>query len=181
MTTNGARAQLEHPVRGGSDDYWDCVDFLVTEATVLDDNRVNDWLAMLHQEIEYSVPIRLTRERTAGPGFSDDAYHLLETYTTLTLRVERLSGDYAWAEDPPSRTRRLVTNFRVSRLADCDDLRVRSNLLIYRERLDDRDYQLISGERHDDLRSQDGRWLLVRRSVLLDHTTLMTPNVGIFL
>jgi 3-phenylpropionate/cinnamic acid dioxygenase small subunit len=174
-------AITEQPIRGGSEEYWDCVEFLVAEAAALDENRAEDWLEMLHPEIDYRVPIRVTRERTAGPGFTDDAYHLFETYNTLALRVERLSGDYAWAEDPPSRTRRLVANFRVTRPANADDLRVRSNLLIYRERLDDRDYQLISAERHDDLRMMQGRRRLVRRLVLLDHTTLMTPNVGIFL
>ena len=42
-------------------------------------------------------------------------------------------------------------------------------------------HQLISGERRDDLRQHNGRLVLVRRLVLLDHVTLLTPNLGIFL
>jgi 3-phenylpropionate/cinnamic acid dioxygenase small subunit len=169
------------PAASGSDEYWRCVDFLVTEAEALDENRVDDWLGMLHPEIDYRVPIRVTRERTGGPGFSDDGFHMFESHDSLALRVERLSTDYAWAEDPPSRTRRFVTNFRVAALDGTGDLRVRSNLLLYRERFDDRQRHLISGMREDDLRETDGRLLLVRRLVLLDHSTLLTPNLGVFL
>jgi len=176
-----ARPQVLDRVTDGSEEYWRCVRFLVDEAAALDGNRIGEWVEMLHPEIDYRVPIRVTRERTGGAGFSGEAYHLWENHGTLALRAERLSGDYAWAEDPPSRARRFVSNFSVFRLAGSDDLRVTSNLLVYRERLDDRDFQLLSGERHDDLREQGGRLRLVRRLVLLDHTTLMTPNIGIFL
>jgi 3-phenylpropionate/cinnamic acid dioxygenase small subunit len=168
-------------VRSGSEEYWRCVEFLVDEAAALDDNRFDEWLGMLHPEIDYRVPIRVTRERAAGPGFSSEGYHLFENHSSLTTRVDRLGTDYAWAEDPPSRTRRLLGNFRVFSLEGTADLRVRHNLLVYRERLDDPDPQLLSGEREDDLRERDGELRLVRRLVLLDHSTLMTPNLGIFL
>jgi 3-phenylpropionate/cinnamic acid dioxygenase small subunit len=168
------------PVPSGSADYWLCVDFLVDEARALDENRLADWFAMLHPEIDYRVPIRVTRERTKGLGFSEEGFHFLEDHDSLGIRVDRLATDYAWAEDPPSRTRRIVSNFRVFGL-ESGDLRVKSNLLIYRERLDDLDPQLLSAERHDDLRAHEGRRRLVQRLVLLDHATLMTPNLGIFL
>ncbi len=167
-------------VQSGSDEYWRCVDFLTEEASALDENRVNDWLEMLHPEIDYRVPIRVTRERAAGLGFSREGYHFFEDHDSLAVRVERLSTDYAWAEDPPSRTRRFLTNFRVSKL-DGGDLRTRSNLMLYRERLDERNPQLLSAEREDDLRAAGGGLRLVRRLVLLDHSTLLTPNLGIFL
>jgi ethylbenzene dioxygenase subunit beta len=168
-------------VQSGSAVYWSCVDFLADEAEALDQNRVADWLEMLHPEIDYRVPMRASRERSKGLGFSEEGYHLCENHGSLALRVERLSGDYAWAEDPPSRTRRLVTNHRVFRMEGSSDLRVRSNLLLYRERLDEPEPQLLSGEHEDDLREHEGTLRLVRRVVLLDHATLLTPNLGIFL
>jgi 3-phenylpropionate/cinnamic acid dioxygenase small subunit len=168
-------------VPSGSAEYWRCVDFLIDEAAALDDNRLDDWLAMLHPEIDYRVPIRVTRERAAGPGFSGEGYHLFENHDSLTTRVDRLATDYAWAEDPPSRTRRLVTNFRVYEVGGSEDLRVRGNLLLYRERLDEPKPQLLSAKREDDLRELDGELRLVRRLVLLDHGLLPTPNLGIFL
>jgi ethylbenzene dioxygenase subunit beta len=181
---NPAEATTEDaltPVPSGSEDYWRCVDFLLAEAEALDENRVSDWLEMLHPELDYRAPLRTTRERSKGLGFSAEGYHFYETHDSLSLRVERLSTDYAWAEDPPSRTRRFVSNHRVATLDGSGDLRVRSNLLLYRERGDETEPQLLSGERVDDLRELDGRLTLVRRRILLDHATLLTPNLGIFL
>jgi 3-phenylpropionate/cinnamic acid dioxygenase small subunit len=182
MTPIEARAEpVLTRIESGSAAYWRCVDFLTDEAEALDRNRVTDWLRMLDPEIDYRAPIRTTRERAKGLGFSDEGYHFFENHNSLSLRVERLSGDYAWAEDPPSRTRRIVTNHRVYAVEGSSDLRVHSNLLLYRERLDETDPRLLSAEREDDLRERDGRLRLVRRIVLLDHATLLTPNLGIFI
>jgi 3-phenylpropionate/cinnamic acid dioxygenase small subunit len=168
-------------VSSGSEAYWRCVDFLIDEAAALDGNRLDEWLSMMHPEIDYRVPIRITRERTAGLGFSDEGMHLFENHESLSLRVERFATDYAWSEDPPSRTRRFLSNFRVFAVQGSDDLRVHANLLLYRERLAEPGSQLMSAEREDDLRELDGAPKLVRRTVLLDHAVLPTPNLGIFL
>lgn len=165
----------------GSPEYARCVDFTLDEVAALDENRLSDWLAMMHPEVDYRAPIRTTRERTKGAGFSSEGYHFFENLDSLTTRVDRLATDYAWAEDPPSRTRRFVSNFRVYAIDGGDDMRVHSNLLVYRERLDETDQQFLVGERHDDLRELDGELRIVRRLVLLDHSILMTPNLGIFL
>jgi 3-phenylpropionate/cinnamic acid dioxygenase small subunit len=180
MAELAVEERAETRVGSGSEEYWRCVDFLVDEAEALDQNRLDDWLAMLHPEIDYRAPIRVTRERTKGLGFSEQGFHFFENHDSLTTRIDRLATDYAWAEDPPSRTRRFVSNFRVASL-EGGDLRVRSNLLLYRERLDETHPQLLVGEREDDLRALDGELRLVRRLVLLDHSILMTPNLGIFL
>ena len=181
MSTEAIEDRVSARIPSGSPEYWRCVDFLVNEAAALDENRLDDWLAMLHPEIDYRAPIRVTRERTRGPGFSEQGFHFFENHESLITRIDRLSTDYAWAEDPPSRTKRFVSNFRVFSLEGADDLRVRSNLLLYRERLDETHPQFLVGERDDDLREADGGLRLVRRLVLLDHTILMTPNLGIFL
>ena len=74
---------------------------------------------MLDEEIDYRVPIRLTRERAAGAGFSKEGFHLFENYESLTTGVERFATDYAWAEDPPARTRRFAQ--QLPRLRDRRD------------------------------------------------------------
>lgn len=156
-------------------------DALLQEAELLDDNRVREWFdAFVHEDIDYEVPVRVTRERSGGPGFAEGSWHMKETWGTLATRVARLDSEYAWAEDPPSRTRRFVTNIRVEPGGSDDEVTVRSNLLIYRGRYDTTDHQLLSGERRDRFRRTDGSWKLVKRLVLLDHTTLPTHNLAIF-
>jgi 3-phenylpropionate/cinnamic acid dioxygenase small subunit len=161
--------------------YRECTDFLVREAEYLDDNRMREWLELLHRNVVYRMPIRVTRERAAGPGFSETSWHLNETWGSLETRVARLESEYAWAEDPPSRTRRFVTNFRIEPRDGEDEANVRSNILLYRGRYDSPAFQFLSAERHDVLRLVDSDWKLLERLVLLDHTTLGTQNLAVFL
>jgi 3-phenylpropionate/cinnamic acid dioxygenase small subunit len=161
--------------------YAACADFLDDEAAALDENRLDDWLAMLHPDIDYRVPIRLSRERAAGLALSEGGYHLFEDHASLRTRVERLATDYAWAEDPPSRTRRFVSNVRVFAVEGEDDLVVRSALMLYRECLDHSRPEMLCGARDDRLRPAEDGLRLVRRVVVLDHTVLGTHNLSVLL
>jgi 3-phenylpropionate/cinnamic acid dioxygenase small subunit len=159
---------------------WECTAWLSHEAELLDDNRQRDWLALLDPEIDYRVPVRVTRERTRGAGFSEQGFHMLEDHASLEVRVDRLDSEYAWAEDPPSRMRRLVTNVRLGEIAG-DTVAVRSNFLYFRgARYDAPGHDLLVGERQDVLRRTPDGLKLLRRMVLLDHTTLGTPNLAFF-
>src|SRR3546814_6574447 len=73
------------------------------EAAALDERRFDDWVAMLHEELVYTAPIRLTR---TGPNRDRDVVrtmkHFDDDYASILMRTGRLSKS-AWAEDPPSR------------------------------------------------------------------------------
>ena len=159
-----------------------CAPFLFREAELLDDRRFSEWLeTCLSEDLEYLVPIRTTRESTSGtPEFSTTSFHQKDSYANMKVRVARLMTEHAWAEDPPSRTRRLVTNVRVRNLSG-DEVEVRSNLMLYRSQGASTGHDLIVGERRDVLRMEVSGLRLRRRVVLLDHTTLGTANLGVFL
>ena len=161
--------------------YLEVQHFLIREAELLDNRRLHDWFALLAEDIDYRVPVRITLDRpsTASP-FSDDAFHMVDDWGSLKARVERFDTEFAWSEDPPSRTRRFVSNVRIEPGAQAGELAVKSNLLMYRAR-GDAPPQLICGERHDVLRSVDGAWKIAKRLVLLDHTSLPTHNLAVFL
>jgi 3-phenylpropionate/cinnamic acid dioxygenase small subunit len=161
------------------EEHFEVTQWLNAEAQILDENRFHDWAALLHPELEYKLPVRITREMQAGLGFSEQSYHLLEDWDSMTTRVHRLDSDYAWAENPPSRTRRLVSNVRVAHAGE-GSLAVTSNLLLYRSRLDNPAFDLIVGERHDVLVPGDSGLLLRSRTILLDHSTVPTKNLGLF-
>jgi PAH dioxygenase small subunit len=155
-------------------------DFLWHEAELLDDRRFEEWLALFTQDIEYTAPISITR-KTPNPTVVDEIGYFDENLQSLTLRVRRLRTDVAWAEDPPSHTRRFVCNIR-PRPTDADDeLAVRSSLLLYRSRGDLGAHDLIVGERDDLLRAVDGELRIARRRVVLDQSSLSTKNLGVFL
>jgi ethylbenzene dioxygenase beta subunit len=163
----------------GSDQYARIVAWINREAELLDGGQEREWLeTMVSKDVVYQVPLRQTVERAHGTGFSETTFHLNESYGSLMTRVLRNESGYAWAEDPPSRIRHFVTNVRVSKL-DGDRLAVKSNLLIYRTRRDQTLPQLLSGERRDVLRLEDGDLKLFGRTILLDLTVLETHNLAI--
>src|SRR4029453_299181 len=110
----------------------------------------------------------MTGERQNGPGFSNEAFHMLEDVASLTMRVRRLDTDYAWAEDPPSRSRRFVSNVRGTKNGD-GELNVPATLPTSRSRLDAVEYDIVTAERRDVLVPVDGELKLRSRTVLLDH------------
>lgn len=168
-------------IRTSAETYWEVYSFLMHEAELLDERRERDWLELFTDDTEYLMPVRVNRERAEGDGFSDEAFYFQETRGSLELRVQRLETEYAWAEDPPSRTRHFVTNVRVAEGEEEDEVAVRSNLLLYRSRGSAPSHDLLSAERRDVLRKVDGHWKLRRRVILLDHSVLMTHNLSVFL
>ncbi len=155
-------------------------DFLVREAELLDDRDFEDWLELFAPDIEYTAPVRVTR-KTPNPTVIDDTPYFDENLQSLTLRVKRLRTDVAWAEDPPSHTRRFVTNIRVRPGASDDELDVRSSLMLFRSRGDMGAYDLIVGERQDVLRAVDGELRIARRRIVFDQSSLGTKNLAVFL
>ena len=153
--------------------------FLHHEATLLDHGRFDDWLELLTDDVVYRVPVRITR-RTGEVDVVDDMYHFDDNRQSLGLRVRRLGTGVAWAEDPPSRTRRFVTNVRAEPGPD-GEVTVSSYLLLYRSRGDDGTHDLLSAERHDVLRPAGDRWRLAWREAVVDQTTLGTKNLAVFL
>ena len=158
-----------------------CTSFLFHEAELLDRRKFWDWLNLLSQEIEYKVPVRTTRSSGQGEGFSETAFFLNEDYGSLKLRIARLDSEYAWAENPPTRTRRMVSNVRVADAEQAADRAVSSNFVVYCYRGDSATPRLLTGERQDLLRAERGQMRLYRRLVLLDTTVLGMDSLSIFL
>lgn len=156
--------------------------FLVEEAHTLDRRDFTTWLSMLAPEIRYQVPVRVTAVGSSGDNGLIDMDHFDEDHYSLKKRVERLSTEHAWAEEPPSRTRRFVTNVRAFATGTAGEVAVESYLLLYRSRGDQLSNSLISAARIDLLRGVDSERLkLVRRLALLDDSVLRTHNLAIFI
>ena len=153
-------------------------DLLVEEAALLDAGRYEDWLALFTDDVRYTAPTRVTR-KSGNPGVVDAIGWFDEDRQSLDLRVRRLATDVAWAEDPPSMTRRFVTNLRITVIDD--GYAVSSNLLLFRSRGDRGAYDLIAGQRSDRIRVVGEALKISRREVLLDQASLGTKNLGVFL
>ncbi|WP_354698590.1 Benzene 1,2-dioxygenase subunit beta [Paraconexibacter sp. AEG42_29] len=152
--------------------------FLYAEAELLDERRFDEWFALFTLDCAYRAPVRVTREGAddvVGEGglcmFDDD-------YGSLELRVQGLQVRSAWAEIPPSRARRLITNVR-ARPLDGGDIEAKSNFLVYRSRLETVEH-LFTGTRVDRLKPvAEGAFQIRRRDILFDNVAFQTDNISL--
>lgn len=155
--------------------------FLFDEAALLDSHRYEEWLELFTDDTHYFVPIRRTRMQHeldlefTQPGqmaFFDDNKMLLQG------RVTKLGTGRSWSEDPPSRTRHLITNVRVVS-DDGRDIVAESNFHLYRTRLNSEEDSWY-GQRRDILRRTGQGLRIAARTVYLDQTVLLSRNISNF-
>jgi 3-phenylpropionate/cinnamic acid dioxygenase small subunit len=162
---------------------------LFREARLLDNRRYRDWLAMLTDDIFYVMPTRYNRLRSgrdedwAVEKELDELPFFEEDRASLTQRVERFYTGMAWTEEPPSRTRHLITNIEVEDDDQPDQARVFSNFLAFRSRLagHKEDEEFFFGAREDVFRCVEGDWKLARRRIITDSVVLNAQNLSLFL
>jgi phthalate 3,4-dioxygenase beta subunit len=155
--------------------------FLVAEAETLDQHRYAEWLELLTDDIRYLMPVRVTTARDSHVDVLGNMAHFDEDHFSLEKRVQRLLTEYAWTEDPPSRTRRFVSNVRAFEGDAADEFIVKSYLLLFRSRGDVQPSDFVSAERADLLRRDGGRLRLARREIVVDEAVLRTQNLAVFL
>lgn len=167
----------------GSPAYNEITEFLYEEAWLLDEIRLAEWVARLDVDLRYTCPVRQTRPlHQHAQSIVRTVMHFDETYASIRGRVGRITDTRsAWAEDPPSRTRRLVTNILVDATDDPDEFEVKSYLLCSRSRFEETNLLFLSCVRHDLLRRYDDGIKLARREIIVDQTVLGFPNLAIFL
>jgi p-cumate 2,3-dioxygenase beta subunit len=104
-------------------------DLFYQEAALLDEWRLEEWLALLTDDATYQVPPTDAREGDARYTL----FLIADDSLRIRSRVKQLLGKSAWAENPPSRTRRIISNVRVLG-ADGDNILVTANFAVYRMR-----------------------------------------------
>jgi 3-phenylpropionate/cinnamic acid dioxygenase small subunit len=168
--------------------------FLYREARLLDERRFHAWLELFTDDVRYWMPGRSNRYPKVSKAIvildperyteeeltkEDELAILDETKETLGRRIARLETGMAWAEDPPSRTRHIITNIEVEPGDAAAELKVSSNFMVYRSR-SETEQDFYVGARQDVLRHVDGAWKIARRKIILDQNVLLAKNVSIF-
>lgn len=137
-------------------------DLLYREAELLDAWNLDDWLTLLTDDAAYYVP----------PNDKPDADHRFTLFTIaddivrLRERVIRLSDPNCHAEYPPSRTRRMISNVRVTD-AEGDTASIAANFVIYRYRRNE-DERIFVGHYRHKLRRVGGALKIAERRAILD-------------
>jgi 3-phenylpropionate/cinnamic acid dioxygenase small subunit len=161
--------------------------FLFAEAELLDNHRYLEWIELFTDDVHYWAPTRTTRtqrERALEISGENGSAYIDDNLFYLRGRVRRLTSGVSWSEEPPSRTRRLITNVRISPGED-GELSVVSNFYVYRSRLE-RHQDWFVGERFDVLRPADEGiggypYSIADRKIVLEQTTILAPSISVLL
>lgn len=150
-------------------------EFLFAEAALLDEWRLDEWLELLTEDAAYYVP---SNDRPAG-DHRDTLFMIADDINRIRARVKRLNDVNAHAEHPRSRTRRMVTNVRITKVSG-DVIEATANFVVYRfrrgaavrEYVGRYDYRLVVGE---------GGLKIAERRAVLDSTELGTLGAVSFI
>src|SRR5580698_1535812 len=153
--------------------------FLFYEARLLDSGQFHEWLGLFTDDVHYTMSSRSNRYPQSSKAITmldphrydeaeaDQRGLFDEDISSLTARVARLDTGMAWAEDPPSRTRHLISNIEVEPAESASELKVHCNFIVYRGRAEtEQDFYV--GARDDLLRDVNGEWKIARRRAILD-------------
>jgi len=166
--------------------------FYYREARMLDERRFLAWLELLTADVRYVIPTRhISLGDPAGRG--GDGFHPVERelggpeeaalredrLQMLTIRAKRALAPNAWAENPPARTRRFITNVEIEGDdIDGDELRVWSNFMLSYSR-HGADNHFYSGQRQDRLRRSGDGLRIAERRIVLDWNVVTAPTLAL--
>lgn len=137
-------------------------DLFFHEAELLDAWKLDEWLGLMTEDATYLVP----------PNDLPDADHrytlfiIADDMVRLKERVIRLNDPNCHAEYPRSRTRRLISNVRVSDI-DGDSATATANFIVYRHRRNEQP-RVFAGYYRYRLRRVGTELKIVERRAVMD-------------
>jgi len=143
---------------------------LYHEAALLDRRDYAAWLALTTPDISYRVTVAMARDMEAKAV----RYAIIdEGSTSLKSRIDQISNPrLTRAENPPSMTRRVVTNVEAFHGEEDGSFCVTSYLLAYRVRPSAPEGGFYIARREDLWRRDKQDWRLARREADLDQLML---------
>jgi len=134
--------------------------FLIDEAALLDEWRLEEWLALMAPDARYLVPSL----DAPDADHHDTLFLIADDRRTLASRVRQLLSGTTWAENPRSRTRRLITNVRLLAV-EGGEARITANFAVWRFQHEQSDVY-VGQYRHVLVRDPSGLLFRERRAVL---------------
>lgn len=167
--------------------------FYYREARLLDERKFQQWFGLVDESLEYSMPTRyvpqpdpreqgeeeflsVERELDRAEGGQGSPLRL-EHYMETMIRVARPYNANAWAESPPPRTRRSISNVEVESAND-GEYSVYSNFLMFYSHRGE-DNHMYSGGRRDLLKEVDGDFRILKREVITDWDIVTVPTLAL--
>ncbi len=143
-------------------------EILFAEALALDEQRWNDWLAMLHPQVKYWVPAWNQGVRCTADPASELSLIYYADRRGLEDRVKRISSGRSAASMPLKRTSHIVANVTV---IDADEQTLKVHSAFHVDTYDSRSKEIhpLFGRQTHVLSRQDtgNTWLITERTTVL--------------
>ena len=144
-------------------------DLLYREARLLDERQYSRWLEMFSPDGTYWIP---ANHDGTDPGREislvfDDAHRLRD-------RIARLGSGLAHAQNPPSKTKRLISNVEINE-TDAETTMVISAFILYELRRGKE--RVFAGRYEHRLKRIDGQWKIASKKVVLVNNNEVIDNL----
>lgn len=104
------------------------VDFIVREARLADEARYSEWESLWHDDALYWVPMH----EDADPN--TEVSYIYDNRPRIAKRVAQLNTGARHSQTPPSKLRRLISNYEIV-ATDAVSTTVAANFVLYEYRL----------------------------------------------
>ena len=146
--------------------------FLYREARLMDEHRYDDWEALWTDDSIYWVP--------CGGEDTDphkDVSIIYDDRIGIATRIGRMKSGAAWAQEPRSRMRRVVSNIEIEE--DDGQTIVHSNFFLYevRRRSNDVWHNMWAGGTLHRLRRENGALKMAFKKVVLVNNEVEMPSI----
>ena len=150
----------------------DIIDFLYTEARLIDAQKFDDWLALYAKDCIYWMPLEYgqTEEHLTTSLMYEDKL-------LLTVRVERLHGDRTFSQRPKSRCHHLLQNPEILSIRG-DTVKTKTSFHYTETRLDAQ-FFLVGWAEHT-LRKTKNSFQITRKQVNLINPESAHRNIQLF-
>jgi 3-phenylpropionate/cinnamic acid dioxygenase small subunit len=144
-------------------------DLLYREARLLDDLRHQEWLAMLDENATYWIPCN-----GEGTDHNREISLVFDDKHRLTDRIGRLQSGLAHAQNPPSKTKRLVSNVQIENATE-NTATILSGFILYELRRGKE--RVFAGRYEHRLHLVDGTWKIASKKVVLMNNDEVIDNL----
>lgn len=141
-------------------------DLLFEEADLIDQWRLDEWLALFTEDAHYHVPPSDVDGDTANPDTS--LFYIMDDRLRMNERVVRLAKVGAHSEHPKSKVRHLISNVRVRREGEV--IHARSSFIVSRAK--DITHDLFVGHYLHELVEVEGSLKIAKKTCVLDMEAL---------
>jgi benzoate/toluate 1,2-dioxygenase subunit beta len=144
-------------------------DILYREARLLDDRRFQEWLTMLDENATYWIPCN-----GEGKDPNREISLVFDDRQRLTDRIGRLESGLAHAQNPPSKTKRLVSNVQIENATE-NEATILSGFILYELRRGKE--RVFAGRYEHCLHLINAAWKIASKKVLLVNNDEVIDNL----